>query len=166
MKIQSGSAARRSPAALSGKGRSETHDARHPGEGQGTAECGTLPGCLMEPRCRMKPNGPPLAERPKRASGGGARLEPGLNRGGTLPGCRQTAHPPTVPAPFSNITLDTGPPPFVTLLIGVRWHIFCVCQNKSSERLRESVHDDAEWHKRKQRQRQLDHPVGNRKADP
>ena len=76
-------------------------------------------------------------------------------------GCPQATAPLTVPTPLSNITLDTGPPPFNKLPSEVS-----LTQNHDqSMNLRASLDqisdDDAEGDKRQHRLRQFDQPIGN-----
>jgi prophage antirepressor-like protein len=65
------------------------------------------------PLSRPNRKGRPASERPSRAFRRWGRLETYAQSEGRSPeGCRQCAPSLTVPTPLSNITLDTGPPPF------------------------------------------------------
>lgn len=81
-------------------------------------------------------------------------------------GCPQATAPLTVPTPLSNITLDTGPPPFNVLP-----YEFSVTQkDEQSMNLRPLLDqisdDDPEGDKGDHRLGQFDQPVGNCQRNP
>ena len=81
-------------------------------------------------------------------------------------GCPQATAPLTVPTPLSNITLDTGPPPFNML----PYEVSLPQKNEQSINLRATIHqisdDDAEGNKRQNRLCKFDQPIGSRQRNP
>lgn len=82
-------------------------------------------------------------------------------------GCPQATAPLTVPTPLSNITLDTGPPPFNLVAVARRWcHTPDICQSHCSARSQQIAHGDPKGHKGQWKQTDPDHPAGKCQRNP